>query len=447
MTQEQSTAKFLFSREGRGILIGVIVLVAIVGMVGTFAYNSLFGSDDPRTNRRNTGEETVKAGNTDIQASTAEIRPNLTSENLNQESRNLLDDYNDQAGSNNVMPVPTPDNVSLVPINPSATGIDGAENQQGNNIDSQYANDAARQERLRAREAARARELAAEQARQELQQRRIESASQVLAIYAAPPVNASFSVNAAGTGNSGIEGPNQLARVSRSEDGTTQFVKGSDASVSQGQCKTPLIKGGEFRYAQSDIALNTDFQGPVRVTFLDGDIAGFTGMGKFELNEFGAKMKLTINTLFDTDGQRYGVSGYVLDPETTLWAMSSDVDRHIIYRYGGFGLGTVLSAFAILADNRATESEITTPEGGQSTVYRDPDGKQVAWTIIGEFSRLFETAFRDNLNRPITVTLDPLEEIAVLFEDTVCELDTKITRDRKASLARIQSGFSDPVSQ
>lgn len=50
-----------------------------------------------------------------------------------------------------------------------------------------------------------------------------------------------------------------------------------------------LIKGGEFRYAQTDIALNTDFEGPVRMTFLDGPIAGYIGMGEFELNELGAK--------------------------------------------------------------------------------------------------------------------------------------------------------------
>ncbi|MFB2350905.1 hypothetical protein, partial [Priestia megaterium] len=107
---------------------------------------------------------------------------------------------------------------------------------------------------------------------------------------------------------------------------------------------------------------------------------------------------------------------------------------------------TILSAFSELADNRATQSEITTPEGAQSTVYRDPDGKQVTWTVLGEFSRLFEEAFRDNINRPITVTLDPEEEAGVLFENTVCELNTEITQRRNEAEQRRAQGFMDPLA-
>jgi len=125
--------------------------------------------------------------------------------------------------------------------------------------------------------------------------------------------------------------------------------------------------------------------------------------------------------------------------------MASDVDRHIIYRYGGFGLGTILSAFSILAENRAQESQIVTPDGTVATSNREPDTKQVVWTMLGEFGRLFEESFRDNINRPITVTLDPGEEAGVLFENTVCEIDSQITRDRRDLEKRAALGLADPL--
>lgn len=442
MSDDQSTAKFLLSKEGRGILIGTIVLLIAAIAIGIYTYGALFGNTEPE--RPAASQDAPRAGETQIRAQAQDISTNVTSDNLSNEARNVLDQYNDQAEEMGVMPVPTPANVAMVPVMPNLPAAEEVTpespalptNDTAQGRQSQNANPRNRQmgtpEQVRA----------AEQTLVEYRRARLDAASQLLAVYEQPPVNASMTFAPASDRNGDSEAP-KAAGFTRNEDGSTRFEAGDGASG--GTCESPLIRGGEIRYAQTDIALNTDFQGPVRMTFLDGKIAGYVGLGSFELNELGAMMKLKIDTIFDPDGQRYQVSGYVLDPDTTLWAMRSDVDYHIIYRYGGFGLGTILSAFSTLADNRAQESEIITPDGTQSTVYRDPDGKQVTWTVLGEFSRLFEEAFRDNLNRPITVTLDPQEETGVLFEDTVCELNTEITKNRKAAELRAEMGFTDPV--
>lgn len=446
MSDEQSTIKFLLSKESRGLLIGMIALIAVVIAVGWFSYNSLFGSDESQQRPDQAEQSSAQSGESSIKAERENIKTNVTSPELNAEAREALDQYNDQASEEGFMPVPTPDNVEMVPAVP------GLQEQNTSNSEAQPSNVATKNDERRERQASRKltpeqveaerdRRQAAFRAIDEHRRARLEAGASLIATYDQPPVNDSVTYK---SGNSGTGNGQDLPRVERNNDGTASYVNEDGRSGGKG-CEAPLIKGGEIRFAQTDIALNTDFRGPVRMTFLDGKIAGYTGMGTFDLNEFGAKMKLTINTLFDPDGQRYDVKGYVLDPETTLWAQSSDVDRHIIYRYGGFGLGTILSSFAVLADNRAKQSEITTPEGAQSTVYREPDGKQVTWTLLGEFSRLFEEAFKDNLDRPITVTLDPDEEAGVLFEDTICELDTEITRKREAAQLKAKRGFSDPV--
>lgn len=464
---EQSTKDFLFSREGRPILIGSAIAIALFGAIGYYSYSALYPSepDSQAMTEEQRQARQAAAGSSQVRATRESSGPtNLTSDGLTPEQREALRLYNEQASAEGRLGQPTPDDVVLIPVDtdsgedeqqeetPQQAQADQQPNLPGNQ-NAQPGNPnlpqmTEQERRAHARETQRQREARAAAMMREITEyrnRRMAAANEVINLYAAPP-------GLAGVAFGGSEGGNdklpRAASIQRDANGQGQLDRGEGTAgaMTAGQCEVPLIKGGEIRYAQTDIALNTDFRGPVRMTFLDGNLRGYIGMGSFELNELGAKMLLRIDRLFDPDGQEYSVSGYVLDPETTLWAMSSDVNRHIIYRYGGFGLGTILSAFSKLADNRATQSEITTPEGAQSTVYRDPDGKQVTWTVLGEFSRLFEEAFRDNINRPITVTLDPEEEAGVLFENTVCELNTEITQRRNEAEQRRAQGFMDPLA-
>lgn len=446
---EQTVKQFLFSKEGRGVLIGSAAAIAFFAGIGYYSYSALFPSNEP-PQREVTQETRDAAGNTAIRTPNSNVAPDRTSQDLTPQGRQALSEFNLQQEAEGRMTAPTPDDVETVDVSTPETEQPTTERERNTTQ-----NRAVQREEDRMRAQQQRDRLAAEEERlqirsaiaQDYRQRRFAAANEIIGLYSEPAGMAGMAMAGSGT-NSGLSAP---AVVSVDNNGRSAFREsdgtGSTGRSRSGQCESPLLKGGEIRYAQTDIALNTDFEGPIRMTFLDGNIAGFVGLGSFELNELGAKMKLRIDRLFDPDGQSYSVSGYVLDPETTLWAMASDVDYHIIYRYGGFGLGTILSAFGTLAENRAQQSQIVTPDGTVATTNRDPDSKQVTWTLLGEFSRLFEESFRDNINRPITVTLDPNEEAGVLFEDTVCELDNEITRERREAERRQASGLADPLSQ
>ena len=484
---EQSTKDFLLSREGRPVLIGVIAMLTIFPLIGVYTYQKLYPSTEPE-HREVTSQQRNAAGQSDVEAQeTSGIRPDLTSENLAPEARAALEEFNQAASAEGRMGQPTPDDVVLIDVDEtptereapaSATGLRGEQEQANGRTIIGYTRDGApiyrstsgqgriigytnsgdpiyaagsgpasasgspreRRERQRSSQEY-TQALIAEH--EEYRQRRFAAAVELVNYESSAPSITGMSFARANGNGSGAPDP---MRIQTNEDGTADVVRGeSNGDTSGGACEVPLVRGGEIRYAKTDIALNTDYQGPVRLTFLEGNLRGYIGMGSFELNELGAKMKLKIDTLFDPDGQTYSVSGYVLDPDTTLWAMSSDVDYHIIYRYGGFGLGSVLSAFQVLAENRATVSETVTPDGTISTQNRDPDGKQVTWTVLGEFGEMLEESLRDNINRPITVMLDPGEEAGVLFEDSVCELNTEITQNRRAQEQREAMGFGDPL--
>ena len=492
---EQTTKQFLTSKEGRPVLIGCLIALTVFPLIGYNAYQSLYGSEEPSRDAASQEQRRARAGSSQVDAVKADIRPDLTSQNLSQEARETLDLYNQKASEEGRMGQPTPDDVVLIDVNENTNpdglpvGEDGriivGYDENGNPVyrdeakgrtiigytdagkpifgaangreiigytkdgDPIYADPNARPANLNSRD--RRQQERANQSRmeniraehEEYRNRRFQAAVEMVNFEGTPPSPAGMAFAGASGPGSDLPSP---ARIETSNSGQSRLVReGEEGGSGDEMCEHPLVRGGEIRYAQTDIALDTDFQGPVRMTFLEGNLRGYTGMGTFELNELGAKMKLKIDTLFDPDGQNYQVSGWVLDPNTTLWAMSSEVDRHIIYRYGGFGLGVVLGAFKTLAENRATISQTVTPDGTVSEQTRDPDGKQVTWTVLGEFGELFEEAFRENLNRPITVRLHPDEEAGVLFENTVCELNTKTSKERRAMERRKSKGFGDPL--
>jgi hypothetical protein len=442
--QNQSTGKFLVSREGRPVLLGTLGAIVVFGAIGVYTWGLLFPSNDagrPAQTQEQRDATRQQAGSTDVDASSENLTPSLTSQTLTPEAREAINAYNETAEREGRIPVPTPDDVEMVRVEPSLPDGNGAtapeaspEQRQTQRVDRRAQADLQRQVDEQNRVLA--------EIHNEFRTRRFEAANALAGLYSQAPMSASMAFETSEDGrrrNSG--GP---LRVERNNDGTAG-VRDENGN-SSGTCESPLVKGGEIVYAKTDIALNTDYQGPVRMTFLSGKISGYIGMGSFELNELGAMMKLKIETIIDPDGQTYSVSSWVLDPQTTLWAMASNVDRHIIYRYGGFGLGAVLSSFAALAENRSQQSEIVTPDGTRSTTNRDPDGKQVTWTVLGELGGLFEDVFRSAINRPITVTLDPEEEAGVLFENTVCEINSEITRDRNDRERRAAQGLMDPLS-
>lgn len=447
--EDLTMGQFLKSKEGRGVLVTVIVVLILVLVVGWYIWGSIFG--DPGDAQPAAQDLAGGGSSTANTRSQREITTDLTSQNMTEEAKEIAREFNDQTVEDDRLhPLPTVDDIQKVDV----PGIpkDGSESGQPTGIPplrdfpspsgvSTENSTAQRQRQVSSqeRDMQRARERAAE----DLRRQRREAAMDMVRVYESASASGSMSFKSTSQDGEG----ESLDRVVRNTDGSTEFLGAGEEGSQSGanECEYPVVKGGDIRYAINSIALNTDFKGPVKVEFLEGNLKGWIGMGSFELNEFGAKMKVMVDRLIDPTGKSHAATGYVLDPETTLWATASDVDYHIIYRYGGYGLGTVLEGFTALAEARATRSERVGVNGDVQTEFREPDGKQVTWTLLGAFSDLWTDAFRDNIDRPITVTLDPNAELGVLFQDSVCISKS----DAAYQLVEIEqirrAGFSDPV--
>jgi hypothetical protein len=288
MSDSMSTKEFLLSKESRPLLIGILVLLLFFGGIFYWAISSLFSSPE-----RPDPDSLATGGGSTIEAPRKEQggSSNLTSDSLNDEAQQAARDYNELTASDDSLhPVPLFDDVAYIPIgdNDDETDQNSALELPSGIPEQRYTyTPPAIPEGATSN---RSRDLERERREREARLKAREDAARaIMQTYDAAPAIASFTMKPLKTGEADAQGDLSRVGVDGNNGGRPSFVEGNE-NAAEGQCKAPLVKGGQIAYANNDIALNTDFAGPVRATFLGGELNGWTGMGTFELNEFGAKM-------------------------------------------------------------------------------------------------------------------------------------------------------------
>ena len=167
--------------------------------------------------------------------------------------------------------------------------------------------------------------------------------------------------------------------------------------------------------ATADLALNSDVGGPVSLTIRNGRLRGAQLLGKFERKEEWLRMDL--NKLV-TSSETVGVEAIGLDMNTTLNAVEGKVDRHIMYRYGWWGVGSVLAAIGKAAESNADKTVFAT-EGVIVENMKSETSRETK-IALGSLGQDIGDVMQDRINRPITVSVKVGDEIGVFFLDDVC---------------------------
>lgn len=174
-------------------------------------------------------------------------------------------------------------------------------------------------------------------------------------------------------------------------------------------------------YAVTNIALNTDYQGPVWMTVVGNykkwpALSGASLLG--EMVNLGEKVRLELKTMKLQDGRTLKINAIALDPETTYAAAASDVDHHYLYRYGWWGVGTLMGAIG-----KAVESSSSTIAVDDGTVISSSslDGTEEVLVAAGELGSELSKTFQDRLSRPVTVRINQGEPLGVFFLDDVLD--------------------------
>lgn len=178
----------------------------------------------------------------------------------------------------------------------------------------------------------------------------------------------------------------------------------------------PLMRAGEVLFANTDIALNSDYSGPITATIREGKFNGARLMGQKALERDAVVVRFT--TLSPADGgasfpiQAYAVS--LGDAKSFgLTGLQGQTDYHVFERYVLPGAISFVQAFGLSASQKGSTAVVN--NGGVGTTTPGLTNSDRVAVAVGSAMTPLINDIRQRGNRPITVSMPAGTEIGIMF--------------------------------
>jgi intracellular multiplication protein IcmE len=181
-----------------------------------------------------------------------------------------------------------------------------------------------------------------------------------------------------------------------------------------------MAKAGTVMFAVLDTAVNSDEQGPVMATIVEGEFKGGKLLGSLDV--FGRdadRVRLTFNKLIlPTMPQSISVNALAIDPNTARTALSSHTDHHYLLRYGslfassflqGYGQAVMQSGSVIIDRDDGSSRKETSTLGS----------RQLAAAGLGQVGATWGSQLAPIFSRPNTIHVYAGTSVGILFQDEV----------------------------
>ena len=204
----------------------------------------------------------------------------------------------------------------------------------------------------------------------------------------------------------------------------TEDSKVSSAGVVNGLSSTnsiPTVKAGTIMYAVLMTSLNSDEQGPVLATIVDGKFKGGRLIGTFNNQKERVLLSFNILTLPNVP-RSISINTVAIDPGTARTAFSTYTDNHYLLRYG-----TLLASSFLQGYGQAYQSSGQSVIGlGQQIYTVNPDLKPKGkfFVALGNVGSRVSSAVGDIFNTPPTIYVSSGTAMGILFMSDVPPLPT-----------------------
>lgn len=177
----------------------------------------------------------------------------------------------------------------------------------------------------------------------------------------------------------------------------------------------PIIMAGTIAYAQTLTEANSDVPGPILAEVASGPLVGGRAIGTFSVAD--DKLIIQFNRVIKDD-KEYAINGIIMDPSTTLTAMSTGVNRHYLQRVFLPAAADFIRAYAQAVSQQDTQVVVNNGTVVSET-QRDLSGKEEAFQALNVAGQRVSTFVGQEANRPITVKLAMGTRIGILFTANV----------------------------
>lgn len=172
------------------------------------------------------------------------------------------------------------------------------------------------------------------------------------------------------------------------------------------------IPAGEMLYAVLDVGANSDQPGtPVMARIVMGEWIGAKFLGSFDTGN--DRLVLRFNRMV-YNGKTYSVTGYAVDPHTLTPGISSNVDYHILERWGGLIAASFLEGFGRAVERSGTRYNYGSYGSNDTVSVPEYSLNDELWIAAGEVGNKASDIFAKNFDRAPTVSLDPGTQVGIL---------------------------------
>lgn len=199
------------------------------------------------------------------------------------------------------------------------------------------------------------------------------------------------------------------------------------------------LKVGDILQCVNRVTLDSDAPGPAMVEVVSGPYRGARVVGSFQrLNEH---LVLRFSELAAPDGSVHDIAGFAIDPATDRTAVRTDVDNHVLERWGGLVAASFLEGFGEAVERSGTSAHTTIYGSGWSV----PDyslGEEM-WIAAGKAGERAANALDRGFGRAPTVTLESGTAMGVLL----LRLPGTGSREAAPTVVRQDSGISGEIAE
>lgn len=199
---------------------------------------------------------------------------------------------------------------------------------------------------------------------------------------------------------------------------TNEFVEDTEQTI--------IIPSGTIEYAQMLLEANSDIEGPVMALLLTGPLKGSRIMGTFSAELDGAEKYLIVNfSRAIVDGKDVPINAIMLDPDTTLAGMATEVDNHYFRRIVLPAASAFISGFSsAIAETGRTTVVVSGDNVVEGT--EEPDNDQEVASGIEEAADEITEIIDELADVEPTVIIHAGTPMGVLFTQPVVDEESDI---------------------
>ena len=186
-----------------------------------------------------------------------------------------------------------------------------------------------------------------------------------------------------------------------------------------------VIPAGKIVYGQMLLEANSDVPFTVLAEMVSGPLKGWKLLGEFTILEGVELLGITFTMAVNEDGKQYGIEAVMLDPETGLAGLRTDIDHRYIKRIVFPAAAEFISGYASAVADSGRTSVSVRGETVTTAEEATTDEQEVA-TGIEEAADEISTVLDEIGDVEVKIVIEAGTPIGIFFTENVEEEETDI---------------------